>query len=100
MDTTLTADVDRVLAAAGLRAAPRLPAGHPAGDGYAIEQMPQCGPARAAVRWHHAGPRWSHPAPWTDLDLCRSALTAAGYRVEIIHAAPGPYLAVLPPPGS
>ena len=91
----LAAGVDRVLAAAGLHAAPPLPAGHPAGDGYAIEQMPQCGPVRVAVRWHHAGSGDSR----TDLDLCRSALTTAGYRVEPVTATPA-YLAVLPPPGS
>jgi hypothetical protein len=99
---SLAADVDRILAGAGLQAPPRLPTGHPVGDGYAIEQMPQCGPVRVAVRWHHAGPRWSHPGPWTDctdLDLCRTALTTAGYRVEIIHATVT-YIAVLPPPGS
>ena len=32
-------------------------------------------------------------------DLCRSALTTAGYRVEPVTATPA-YLAVLPPPGS
>jgi hypothetical protein len=94
----LAGDVDRVLSDAGLPAAPRLASGHPAGDGYAIEPMPRFGPAcpvRVAVRWHHAA--GGDPRP--DLDLCRSALTTAGYRVEPITAAPV-YLAVLPPPGS
>ena len=95
MDASLTAQVDRILSEAGLSAAPRLPTGHPAGDGYAIEPMPQCGPVRVAVRWHHAGSGDSR----TDLDLCRSALTTAGYRVEPVTATPA-YLAVLPPPGS
>ena len=92
---SLAAQVDGVLDEAGLR----LPTGHSASDGYTVEPMTQCGPARVAVRWHHAGPRWPHPGHWTgcaELDLCRAALTTAGYRVEIVHAAVGPYLAVLP----
>ena len=100
---SLTAEIGRVLAEAGLQAAPRLPAGHLAGDGYLVEPMTQCGPHRVAVRWHHVGPRWPHPGPWagcTGLDLCRAALAAGGYLVETVLAAPGPYLAVLPPPGS
>jgi hypothetical protein len=98
MGATLAADVDQVLSDAGLPAAPRLPGGHPAGDGYAIEEMPRFGPAspaRVAVRWHYAA--GGDPRP--DLDLCRSALTTAGYRVEPVTAAPV-YLAVLAPPGS
>lgn len=87
MSTALTADVDRVLAGAGL------PAGYPDGDGYAIERMPQCGPVRAAVRWHGAGDGYD------GLDLCRTALVTAGYLVETVHA-PVTYIAVLPPPGS
>jgi hypothetical protein len=98
MDAALAADVDLVLADAGLPAAPRLSTGHPGGDGYAIEEMPRFGPAslaRVAVRWHHAD--GGDPRP--ELDLCRGALTTAGYRVEPVTAAPF-YIAVLPPPGS
>lgn len=87
--------VATALKASGLREAPRRPSGQPSGTGWAVEPMPQCGPERVAVRWHHPGPR----ADCTGLDPCRAALTAAGYRVETVHA-PVTYLAVLPPPGS
>jgi hypothetical protein len=93
--TSLTARVDRVLDDAGLPAAPRSLNGDPAGDGYVTEPMTQCGPVRVAVRWH-PGSRPGDPG----LGLCRTALSAAGYLVETVYAAPGPYLAVLPPPGS
>lgn len=87
------------LKASGLREAPRRPSGQPDGPGWAVEPMPQCGPERVAVRWHHPCPAWPYPGPRAGLDLCRAALTAAGYRVETVHA-PVTYLAVLPPPGS
>lgn len=93
MNTTLTADVGRVLAGAGLTAASRFPAGHPDGGGYAVERMPQCGPGRAAVRWHGTGDGYA------GLELCRTALATAGYLVETVHASVT-YIAVLPPPGS
>jgi hypothetical protein len=94
----LAAEVSSVLAAAGFQAAPRLPAGLPAGDGYTVDPMTQCGPARVAVRWHPAC-----PCPdGTGLVLSDIAfrLTTAGYLVEAVYAAAGPYLAVLPSPGS
>jgi hypothetical protein len=98
VNTALAGQVDRVLAAAGLPAAPRLPGGHPAGDGYTVDPMTQCGPARVAVRWHHAAPCPDGPGPV--LSSIAFRLTTAGYLVETVYAAAGPYLAVLPPPGS
>lgn len=74
----LTTGIDRVLADAGLRAAPRLPTGHPAGVGYTIEQMPKCGPARVAVRWHHHGP--GPNAPTLTCAAVRSPPPATGSR--------------------
>ena len=99
MDTaTLTAEVGAILAASGLSEAPRRPSGLPAGDGYLVEPMTQCGPDRVAVRWHRAAP--CPDGPGLVLTSIAFRLTTAGYLVEAIHAAPGPYLAVLPPPGS
>jgi hypothetical protein len=98
MDTaTLTAEVGAVLNASGLVEAPCCPSGCPAGEGYAIEPMTQCGPDRVAVRWY--------PAACPDgfglvLTSIADRLTTAGYLVEAVHAAPASYLAVLPPPGS